>query len=371
MVKMIIGVPKEVKSDEYRVGLVPSSVRVLALDGHAVLVEKSAGVASGFDDDLYAAEGAELVDTAEKLWGRAEMVIKVKEPVEEEYRFFREGLVIYAFFHLAAEKSLTRELLEKKVSAVAYETIQESDGSLPILVPMSEIAGRMSVQAGATYLERPHGGSGVLLGGVPGTERGLVTIIGGGVAGSNAARMALGLGARVRILNRSLQRLRYLDDVFGGAVETIHSNHQTIASSVRDSDLVIGSVLIPGARAPRLVSREMVAEMKKGSVIVDISVDQGGCVETTRPTTHHDPVFTVDGVTHYCVSNIPGAVPRTSTNALTNASFSYALKIAEKGLERAARESEAIKKGVNAFHGLLTHKGVADSLGMKYSPFEP
>ncbi|MBI3793875.1 MAG: alanine dehydrogenase [Nitrospinae bacterium] len=367
---MIVGVPKEIKSDEYRVAVVPSGVRVLTLKGHSVLVEKSAGVGSGFEDDAYLAAGGEIVDSAVELWQRADMVVKVKEPVEQEYKFFREGLLIYAFLHLAADKNLTEELLRKKVTAIAYETIQEADGSLPILVPMSEIAGRMSIQAGAKYLEKPHGGKGLLLGGVPGTERAVVVILGGGVAGKNAARMALGLGARVRVLDVSLTRLRYLDDIFGGAVETIFSDPHTVASSVEGADLVVGSVLIPGARTPRLVTRDMVSRMGNGGVVVDISVDQGGCVETTRPTSHHDPVFLVDGVTHYCVANIPGAVPRTSAPALANASFPYALQIAEGGFKNAAKKNEALRKGINAIDGMLTHQGVADSLGIKFARLE-
>jgi alanine dehydrogenase len=298
------------------------------------------------------------------------MIIKVKEPIEREYKFFREGLVIYAFFHLAADRVLTETLLREKVVSIAYETIQEKDGSLPILIPMSEIAGRMSVQAGAKYLEKPQGGSGVLLGGVPGTRRGTVAVLGGGIAGTNAARMALGLGARVVVLDVSLARLRHLDDLFGGAIETIYSDPHSVASAVESADLVVGSVLIPGARAPRLVTRDMVGRMRKGSVIVDISVDQGGCVETTRATSHHDPVFTVDDVTHYCVANIPGAVPRTSTAALTNAGFPYAREIADKGFKLAAAQNEALKKGINTIDGKLTHPGVAAAFGLKFSPVE-
>ncbi|MBI5179325.1 MAG: alanine dehydrogenase [Nitrospinae bacterium] len=365
---MIIGIPKEIKPDEYRVGIVPAGVRSLALAGHTILVEHSAGAGSGIADDEYAAEGAELLQSAEELWRRSDMVIKVKEPVGPEYGYLREGLILYTFLHLAADRQLTEALLTKKVSAVAYETVQEADGSLPILIPMSEIAGRMSVQAGARYLEKPNGGSGVLLGGVPGVPPGKVAVLGGGIAGTNAVKMALGLGARVKVLDQSLARLRTLDDIFGGALETVHANPHTVRDAVAQADLLIGAVLIPGARAPRLVTRNMVAEMRKGSVIVDISVDQGGCVETTCPTTHHNPVYEVEGVIHYCVTNMPGAVPRTSTFALTNANFPYAFEIAQKGLTMAARENDALKKGINTINGNLTCEKVAGSLDMLYTP---
>ncbi len=367
---MIIGVPKEIKPDEYRVGMTPSGVRRLVLGGHTALVERAAGEGSGMSDDAYLAEGAQIADSAEELWNSAEMVIKVKEPVEPEYRFLREGLILYTFLHLAADRVLTETLLKKKVTAIAYETVQEADGSLPILIPMSEIAGRMAIQAGARYLEKPNGGNGTLLGGVPGVLPGRVTILGGGVAGCNAAKMAVGLGARVRVLDMSLARLRTLDDIFGGRVETVHSNPHTIYDAVIETDLLVGAVLIAGAKAPRLVTRRMVSEMKKGSVVVDISVDQGGCIETSRPTSHHEPVFSVDGVIHYCVSNMPGAVPHTSTLALTNANFSYAFEIAQKGLRIAVLENAALKKGVNTINGTLTCGKVADSLNMKYTPLD-
>jgi alanine dehydrogenase len=363
---MIIGIPKEIKPEEYRVGMAPSAVRLLALKGHTALVQRGAGEGTAFSDDDYMAEGAEIVDSAEELWKRSDMVVKVKEPIESEFRFFREGLIIYAFLHLAADKSLTEMLLKSKVTGIAFETIQESDGSLPILIPMSEIAGRMSIQAGAKYLEKPQGGRGALLGGVPGTEKGQVTVLGGGVAGYNAARMALGLGANVRILDISLARLRQLDDIFGGAVETIHSNPHTVFKAVASADLVVGSVLIPGALAPRLLTRQMIGNMKKGAVIVDISIDQGGCVETSRPTSHKEPVFSVDGVIHYCVTNMPGAVPQTSTIALSNASSGHALNIAEKGLKKAVAESQPLGKGINTYDGKLTCRRVADSLALRY-----
>jgi len=367
---VIIGVPREIKPDEYRVGMTPSGVRTLTLSGHTVLVEKSAGTGSGLPDDAYDAEGAEIIDAPDELWSRAEMVVKVKEPIEAEYRFLREGLILYTFLHLAADKLLTETLLREKVTAIAYETVQEDDGSLPILIPMSEIAGRMSIQAGARYLEKPNGGSGILLGGVPGVPPGLVAVLGGGVAGTNAAKMALGLGARVKMLDLSLARLRALDDIFGGRVETVHSNPHTVNDAVMEADLLVGAVLIPGAKAPRLVTRRMVGEMKKGAVIVDIAVDQGGCVETSRPTSHHDPVYSVDGVLHYCVSNMPGAVPRTSTFALTNANFSYAFEIARKGFRMAVLDNGSLLRGVNTINGLLTCGKVADSLNMKYTPLK-
>ena len=367
---MIIGVPKEIKPDEYRIGLVPAGAREFVLRGHTVLIEKSAGVGSGITDEQFMHEGAELVDSAQELWGRAEMVIKVKEPIEPEFGHLREGLILYTFLHLAAEKRLTHTLLEKGIVGIAYETVQEEDGSLPLLIPMSEIAGRMAVQEGAKYLEKEKGGRGILLGGVPGVSPGKVTILGGGIVGTNAAKMAIGLGARVIVLDASLARLRYLDDIFGGRVETLHSNSHTIRESVMSADLLIGAVLRAGARAPHLVTRSMVGEMKNGAVIVDVSVDQGGCIETSRPTSHHDPIFVVDGVTHYCVTNMPGAVPHTSTHALTNATFPYALEIASKGIKIAVRDNCALKKGININKGKLTCERVADSLDMPYTTVE-
>lgn len=368
---MIVGVPKEIKADEYRVGMVPAGVRELVLKNHTVLVEKSAGDGSGLPDDLYIKEGAEVVSTAQEVWSRSELIVKVKEPIEEEYKYLREGLLLYTFLHLAANKPLTEVLLEKRIIGIAYETVQEADGSLPLLVPMSEVAGRMAVHEGAKYLEKEKGGRGILLGGVPGVAPGRITIIGGGVVGTNAAKMALGLGARVTLIDSSLKRLRYLDDIFGGRLETLHSNRHTIRESVRQADLLIGAVLIAGAKAPRLVTRSMVGEMKKGAVIVDVSVDQGGCVETSHPTSHHDPIFVVDGVTHYCVSNMPGAVPHTSTFALTNATFPYAFQIAQKGITICIGEHRAIRSGINVYCGSLVCKQVALSLDMDYKPLKP
>lgn len=367
---MIVGVPKEIKPDEYRVGMVPSGVRTMSLAGHTVVVEKSAGGGSGFSDDAYAAEGAVIAASASEVWQRADLVVKVKEPIGPEFGFLREGLVLYTFLHLAADKRLTEILLEKKITGVAYETVRGSDGSLPLLVPMSEIAGRMSVQEGAKYLEKSFGGRGVLLGGVPGVPPADVTVLGGGIVGTNAAKIAAGMGARVTVLDQSLQRLRYLDDIFGGRVQTIHTNPHTIRAAVLGADLVIGAVLIPGAKAPRLVTRPMLVEMRTGAVIVDVSVDQGGCVETSRPTTHHDPVFMVDGITHYCVANMPGAVPYTSTIALTNATFGYAFEIAQKGIRMACRENRSLKKGVNIFNGAITCEEVAIAHDMPFARLE-
>ena len=368
---MIIGVPKEIKPDEYRVGMVPSGARALVQGGHTVLVEKSAGEGSGITDGQFTHEGAELVESAEEVWTRAEMIIKVKEPVESEFDCLREGMILYTFLHLAADKRLTEVLLEKGIIGVAYETVQEEDSSLPLLIPMSEIAGRMAIQEGAKYLEKEKGGRGILLGGVPGVSPGRVAILGGGIVGTNAAKMAMGLGARVTVLDGSLARLRYLDDIFGGRLETLHSNSHTIRESVMAADLLIGAVLLAGARAPRLVTRPMISEMKKGAVIVDVSVDQGGCIETSRPTSHHDPIFVVDGVTHYCVTNMPGAVPHTSTHALTNATFPYALEIASKGIKIAIKDNYALSKGINIYKGKLTCEQAANSLDMPYTALKP
>lgn len=368
--RVIIGVPREVKADEYRVGLAPAGARSLALAGHTVLVEKGAGEGSGFSDSDYAVEGAETVDSAPELWRRAEMVVKVKEPVSSEFGHLREGQILYTFLHLAADRTLTERLLEKKIIGIAYETVRGPGHSLPLLVPMSEIAGRMAVQEGAKYLEKANGGRGVLLGGVPGVAPARVTIIGGGVVGANAAKIAIGMGARVKLLDRSLERLRYLDDIFGGRLETIYADPLTIRDAAYEADLLIGAVLIPGAKAPRLVTRQMVSQMKPGAVIVDVSVDQGGCVETSRPTTHHDPTYVVDGVLHYCVANMPGAVPRTSTLALTSATFPYAFEIAQKGITMALRENALLRPGVNVYRGLLTCEEVAQSIDMKYTPLE-
>lgn len=368
---MIIGVPKEIKNRENRVGLVPAGVRTLTAAGHSVLVQKSAGLGSGIADEAYERAGAKLVATAADAWA-ADMVVKVKEPLSTEFPLMRPGQILYTYLHLAAEKELTEALVAKEVTSIAYETIQESDGSLPLLRPMSEVAGRMSVQIGAYYLqsswESVNSGRGVLLGGVPGVMPGRVVVLGGGVAGSNAAQVALGLGAIVTIIDQDVRRLEYLEHIFGGRLLTLMSHQDNIEEAVSKADLVIGSVLVTGARAPKLVTRKMVSQMAKGSVIVDIAVDQGGCVETCRPTSHEAPTYTTDGVIHYCVTNMPGAVARTSTLALTNVTLKYALQIAQKGPERAALDNPAILKGINTFRGGLVYEQVASAHGMKYQP---
>jgi alanine dehydrogenase len=367
---MVVGTVKEIKDNEYRVGLVPGGVRTLADSGQKVLVETRAGDGSGISDEEYRQAGAEVVATAAEVWRQAEILVKVKEPIEPEYGLMREGQVLFTYLHLAPLPKLTRALLERKVTGVAYETITGPDGSLPLLTPMSEVAGRMSIQVGARYLERVNGGRGVLLGGVPGVPPAEVIIIGGGVVGMNAAKMAVGLGARVTILDRSVTRMQYIDDVFGGHVATLMSNPIAIARAVARADVLVGAVLIPGAAAPKLVSRAMVSAMKKGSVIVDVAVDQGGCIETTHPTTHSDPTYEVDGVVHYCVANMPGAVPRTSTFALTNVTFPYLLRIARKGLKQALKEDPSLAPGVNTYEGKLTCAPVAEAQGLPYTPLE-
>ena len=363
---MIIGVAKEIKDHETRVGLVPSGVTALREAGHDVLVETHAGEGSSLTDREYMLAGAQIVDTAGELWKKADLVVKVKEPQAAEYAYFRGRLILFTYLHLAPLPELTDRLLASKVSGVAYETIRESDGSLPLLTPMSEVAGRMSVQVGAQYLEKPNGGRGILLGGVPGVAPANVVILGGGVVGTNAAKMALGLGAHVTIIDRNLNRLRELDDIFNGQVVTLASNAWTIGENLKSADLVVGAVLIPGASAPRLVKREMIAGMKRGAVVVDVAIDQGGCFETSRATTHTDPIYFVDGVLHYCVSNMPAAVPHTSTFALTNATFPYLLELANRGLEGACEHVPALRDGVNTYNGYITHSGVARSQGREW-----
>ncbi len=365
---MIIGVPKEVKDHESRVGVTPGGVHALVAAGHTVLVEHNAGELSALPDDEYQAAGAEIVGSAHDVWRLAEMVVKVKEPVEKEYRHFREGLVLFTYLHLAPIRELTDALLAKKVTGIAYETVRDRAGTLPLLTPMSEVAGRMSVQVGAAYLEKEHGGRGVLLGGVPGVPPGNVVVLGGGIVGTNAAKIALGLGARVTLIDLNLNRLRELDDIFGGRLFTLASNSYNIERAVRDADLVIGGVLIPGAAAPKLVTKAMVAKMKKGAVIVDVAIDQGGCIETARPTTHSDPSYLVDGVVHYCVTNMPAAVPNTSTLALTNATFPYLMKLARLGAKAAIQDDAGIAEGVNTFNGVLTCKPVAESQQRAWKP---
>ena len=365
---MIIGVPKEVKDHESRVGVTPGGVHALVAAGHTVLVEHHAGELSALTDDEFQAAGAEIVGSAHDVWRLAEMVVKVKEPVEKEYRNFREGLVLFTYLHLAPMTELTDALLANKVTGIAYETVRDRAGTLPLLTPMSEVAGRMSVQVGAAYLEKEHGGRGVLLGGVPGVPPGNVVILGGGIVGTNAAKIALGLGARVTLIDLNLNRLRELDDIFGGRLYTLASNSYNIGRAVREADLVIGGVLIPGAAAPKLVTKAMVAKMKKGAVIVDVAIDQGGCIETARPTTHSDPSYLVDGVVHYCVTNMPAAVPNTSTLALTNATFPYLMKLAKLGANAAIQEDAGIAAGVNTFNGILTCKPVAESQHREWQP---
>ena len=364
---MKIGVPKEIKANENRVAISPSGVYYLKKLNHDVFIEQGAGIGSGFTDEEYQAAGATIVPTAADVW-EADMVMKVKEPLPDEYQYLREGLILFTYLHLANEPQLARELLNKKVTAIAYETVQLSNGSLPLLTPMSEVAGKMAVQIGAQYLEKVHGGKGILLSGVPGVKRGHVVIIGGGVAGTNAAKVARGIGANVTILEVNAERLRQLDDLFQYEVYTLMSNPYNIAQAVKDADLVIGTVLIPGKKAPKLVTEEMVRSMKPGSVIIDIAIDQGGIFETSdRVMTLDNPTFIKHGVLHYAVPNMPGAVPQTSTLALTNATMPYALDIANHGLEDALRHNEALARGVNTYQGLITHKGVAESLGFEYS----
>ncbi|MGP4106811.1 alanine dehydrogenase [Virgibacillus sp. L01] len=363
---MIIGVPREVKNNEHRVALTPSGVTAFVKAGHRVLVESSSGNESGFLDEEYKATGAEIVASANEAWA-AEMVMKVKEPQLEEYDYLREGLVLFTYLHLAAEPGLTRKLVEKKVTAIAYETIQNNDGSLPLLTPMSEIAGRMSVQIGAQFLERPKGGKGVLLSGVPGVRPGNVVIIGGGAVGTNAAKMAIGLRAHVTIIDINANRLRELDDLFGGAVTTVMSNPLNIQEAVTHADLLIGAVLIPGAKAPQLVSEDMVRRMSKGSVIVDVAVDQGGSIETIdKTTTHDDPVYLKHDVLHYAVANMPGAVSRTATLSLTNNTIQFGLLLANKGLLKAAETNHAFAKGVNTHDGFVTYEKIANTHNMSY-----
>ncbi len=366
---MLIGVPKEIKNRENRVGVVPGGVAQLIAAGHKVIIQKGAGLGAGIPDEKFMAAGAQMVETKEDIWGRADMVMKVKEPIEAEYGLMREGLILYTYLHLAALPELTKELVKRKVSAVAYETIELANGSLPLLTPMSEVAGRMAVQVGAQCLQKHCGGKGLLLGGVPGVKRGNVVIIGGGVVGINSAKMAVGLGARVTVLDTNTARLAYLDDVFGNNISTLMSNPENIATAVRDADLVVGAVLITGAKAPMLVSRKQIASMEPDSVVVDVAIDQGGCIETIKPTTHDEPTYKVEGVVHYGVTNIPGDVPMTSTYALTNVTLRYAIELATKGLARALEQSEPMRKGLNTHAGKVTHKAVADALGMPYSAF--
>jgi alanine dehydrogenase len=368
---MRIGIPKEIKTGEYRVGTTPAGVRMFKEAGHEVYVQSGAGLGSGISDEQYQAAGAIIVPTLEDVYATAEMIYKVKEPQPAEYQLLREGQVLFAFLHLAAEPELTKVLQEKGVVAVAFETVELPDGSLPMLSPMSEVAGRMALQIAAHLMEKAQGGRGMLLGGVPGVPPAEVVILGGGTVGTNAAKMAIGLGARVTIIDKSLPRLRYLDDIFGSRITTLVSNTFNIADSVGKADVVIGAVLVSGYRAPRLVSEDMVKTMQPGSVIVDVAVDQGGCIETVdRATTHEEPTYIRHGVVHYAVANIPGQVPRTSTFALANATLPYALELATKGYRQVLAENNCLAKGFNVIHGKIVHRGVAEAHGLPYTPWE-
>jgi alanine dehydrogenase len=367
---VIIGIPREIKHNEYRVAVVPAGVRAMAEKGHRVLVETAAGEASGIPDEEYRRAGGEIKETAKIIFREAEMVLKVKEPLLEEYELFCEGQILFTYLHLAPAPELTQALLRKKVIGIAYETVQLSDGSLPLLEPMSEIAGKMAVQVGAFYLQKENGGSGILLGGVPGIKAGNVAVIGGGIVGVNAARVALGMGATVTIIDINIARLRYLEDILSGKLVTLASNKTNIENVVAEANLMIGAILTPGAKAEKLVTRDMLAKMRQGSVIVDVAIDQGGCFETSVPTTHDKPVFVVDGIVHYCVSNMPSAVSRSATFALTNATLPYALKLADMGYQQALLSDSSLRKGCNVFKGNLVHQNVAESLGLEYTPLD-
>jgi alanine dehydrogenase len=360
---MIVGVPRELKDHESRVGVTPAGAKTLADAGYRVLVETRAGELSAFSDGDYQSAGAEIVGSAHAIWNLADMIVKVKEPVQDEYGYFREGLVLFTYLHLAPLPELTDRLLARKITGIAYETIRDSSNSLPLLTPMSEVAGRMSVQVGAAYLEKEKGGRGVLLGGVPGVPPATVCIIGGGIVGMNAAKIALGMGAKVTIVDVNLDRLRDLDAIFGGRVYTLASNSYNVSRAVQEADLVIGAALIPGAVAPKIVTKEMVARMKAGAVVVDVAIDQGGCIETARPTTHSEPSYLFSGVVHYCVTNMPAAVPNTSTLALTNATFPYVLRLANHGVAALSRTDAGMREGVNTYAGHLTSDAVAQSQG--------
>lgn len=367
---MITGILKEIKIEENRVSMTPAGVEVMIQNGHTVLVEKNAGSGSGFSDDAYIKAGAEIAGTAKEVFDRSDMVMHVKEPQPAEYGMIRKGQIVFTYLHLAAARELTDALVKSDSVNIAYETIQKTDGSLPLLTPMSEVAGRMAIQQGAKYLEMAQGGHGVLLGGVPGVDPGNVVIIGGGVVGINAAKMACGLGAKVYMLDMNLDRLRYLSDVMPANCFLLMSSPATIRELVTRADVVVGAVLIPGAKAPRLITKDMLKTMKKGSVIVDVAIDQGGCFETSKATTHTDPIYTVDGVVHYCVANMPGAVAKTSTMALTNATLPYAVQIANKGWKAAMKESDEIKLGANVVNGKITYKGVSDAFGLEYTSID-
>jgi alanine dehydrogenase len=367
---MIVGILKEIKAEENRVCMTPAGVEVMRQNGHEVLVEKNAGQGSGFQNSAYKKAGAEIINAPKEIFKRAKMVMHVKEPLPAEYDLIRKGQIIFTYLHLAAAEELTRVLIESGSIGIAYETIQKEDGSLPLLTPMSEVAGRMAIQQGAKYLEMAHGGHGVLLGGVPGVDPGTVVIIGGGVVGTNAAKMACGLGAKVYILDMNLERLRYLSDVMPSNCFLLMSKPTTVRRLIKEADVVVGAVLIPGAKAPRLITREMLKTMKKGAVLVDVAIDQGGCFETAKATTHGEPIYEVEGVVHYCVANMPGAVPKTSTLALTNATLPYAVEIANKGWKKAMQQNAEIKYGANVVNGKVTYEGVAEAFGLNFTPID-
>lgn len=365
---MLIGVPKEIKTHENRVALLPSGVTQMLKHGHDVIIEKDAGLGSGFPDDLYVDAGATIIDSAEDVWAKAEMIMKVKEPIKKEYPLMREGQIIFTYFHFAASRELTDAVKLSGAVAIAYETVEKLDGSLPLLIPMSEVAGRMATQEGAKYLEKPMGGRGVLLGGIPGVKPGRVMVLGGGIVGVNAARIAAGMGANVQIFDINLQKLRYLDEVMPKNVTTVFSSEVNIRRELERADLVIGAVLIPGAKAPNLITREMLSNLQPGSVLVDVAIDQGGCFETSKATTHDDPVYEVDGIVHYCVANMPGAVPFTSTIGLTNVTLPYAIQIADKGWVNAIRENRELEFGLNIANGKIVYRDVAEAFDLEWTP---
>jgi alanine dehydrogenase len=367
---VIVGLPKEIKDNEYRVGLTPAGVRALKDAGHEIVVEKSAGEGSGFTDDLYERAGGQILDSPDDVWAKAEMIVKVKEPIAPEYPRMREGQVLFTYLHLAPDHELTKQLIQRKVTGIAYETITDRRGTLPLLTPMSEVAGRMAIQVGAHYLEKMSGGGGILLGGVPGVPAARVVIIGGGVVGTNAAKIAVGMGAHVTIIDNNLDRLRELDDIFLSKISTLASSAYMIQDAISNCDLIVGAVLVPGAAAPKLVTKSMLKDVPNGAVIVDVAVDQGGCIETTHPTTHSNPTYYVEGVLHYCVANMPGAVPRTSTFALTNATLPYALKLANRGFLQAINSDPGLKEGVNTYGGHCTYEAVASAQSIPYTPLD-
>ena len=367
---MIVGILKEIKAEENRVCMTPAGVEVMRQNGHEVLVEKNAGMGSGFDNTAYKSSGADVINTPQEIFKRADMVMHVKEPLPAEYDLIRKDQIVFTYLHLAAAEELTQVLIKSGSIGIAYETIQKEDGSLPLLTPMSEVAGRMAIQQGAKYLEMAHGGHGVLLGGVPGVDPGTVVIIGGGIVGTNAAKMACGLGAKVYILDMNLERLRYLSDVMPSNCFLLMSKPTTVRRLIKEADVVVGAVLIPGAKAPRLITRKMLKTMKRGAVLVDVAIDQGGCFETSKATTHGEPIYEVEGVVHYCVANMPGAVPKTSTLALTNATLPYAVEIANNGWKKAMQQNPEIKYGANVVKGKVTYAGVAEAFGLEFTPID-